>query len=818
MQNKRLFITMIAAFLMISSSLAIVIDYNNSDNVSGDSVDYSDWIKISTPEQLSQIGEGDYPLDGKYVLTDNINFTGKDLNGGFDFVIMVDYRDNQIELDLRLFHPFKKGETPRPLSTSNTMIFVNGTAGTLNGNAITFNIVPSENMKVVVNGVCDNVPSNPGTKMNFAVATEISLDDNDHAEYIAHSNGNMDPLCSTTPFTGKFHGNGHKIIGLETAVFVSSGSAYSALFGRVNGATFDGIGLIGGSSVAASSSRSCAGGFIGNNFPAIGSDTTIITNCYNTGDVTATSDITSSAGGLVGYIDSDLTITMTDCYNTGSISATKTSSSYVGGLVGCAGNGPTITMTDCYNTGNMSALSTGGLISYTGSGSTITMTDCYNTGNMSALSAGGLLDTIAGGISSTITVTNCYNTGNVSSSSTAGGLISSIGSSSSSTITATNCYNTGNVSSSTASESSVGGLVGFSHNIMMTNCYNTGNISSSTTSLSYNSSAGGLLGRGYSTLTNCYNTGDVTSTATTTSYAGGLVGFDGTLEMTNCYNRGDVTSTATTTSSYAGGLAGIAADGTITNCYNIGTVSGSTTLSGGIAGLSDLIQIFNCYFLDDGTELKLIGSSTNTKIDDNTVTANPSGSLSKMALQNKTSYNDGTIGTVKGWDFANIWHMVGNGNSNDGFPLLRSLVISVQPKDVVSANVANNVFSIRLSFDSGFADLQWQKKVNNDWNNIQGETNTTFTTNAQNEFGDEFRCKIKLQDGTIFLSGSAFLLKASIDDPGTDDPGTDGPGDEDGNGNGGDDGDDNMMLYIGIAAVAAVAVIGVVYFMFIRKP
>jgi len=624
MAKKNALMVAIAAFLMISSSLAIVIDYNNSNDVSGDSVDYSDWIKISDPEQLSKIGSGEwteivggeeikhnYPVDGKYVLMNDIIFTDKDtgidvdLNGGFD--IEIEIVNNASTLELFLLYA---GTSSALYSDDNMIISVNGLVLEETDAADLWFIfdsgvdVSNIPLNIIAYGTVNYLPAALGaTNPNFYIAATLEFgEDTDPTDYVApgiSSNGNMDPLCAEDPFTGTFHGNGKKIIGLETVVY-SDGDSYSGLFAKAEGATFDGIELIDGYSVAISSSstssaNSYAGGLVGNGGG-------IMTNCYNTGDVSSSGTI-SSAGGLVGYGNTSSTITMTDCYNTGDVAASGTVS-YAGGLVGRSSDAITMTMTNCYNTGDVTTISTsrssnaGGLVGY---GNT-TMTDCHNTGNVTATSSSST--SCASGLvgSGSTTMTNCYNEGNVIATafrnSYAGGLVGNGGG------TITNCYNMGDISASTSTtetnlNSYAGGLVGYGTNTLtmtMTDCYNMGDVTASTSYPYSYSYAGGLVGYGSSTvtMTDCYNTGDVMATWG----AGGLVGVGiETITMENCYNMGDVT--ASSPSSNAGGLVGYGNSTiTMTNCYNMGDISASGTPShaGGLVGFGNkAITMENCY-------------------------------------------------------------------------------------------------------------------------------------------------------------------------------------------------------------------------------
>lgn len=113
-------------------------------------------------------------------------------------------------------------------------------------------------------------------------------------------------------------------------------------------------------------------------------------------------DITSvqAAGGLVGSVDYYAVFTL--CYNTGNITST-TDNTFLGagGLIGC-----------CYSTGGEALPS-------------VEISESYNRGNISAPCAGGLL-----GVTYEIKLTNVYNAGSVSGNKYSGSIFaySSVGS------------------------------------------------------------------------------------------------------------------------------------------------------------------------------------------------------------------------------------------------------------------------------------------------------------------------------------------------------------------------------------------------------
>ena len=493
MTSRKTSVIMIAMFLVLSSSMAVIMTAGDED-FDAETTDYTNWIKISTPEQLSKIGStaadtGDYPINGKYVLTKDIDFTNEDRNGGFDLTIQAVYSASKVTITLKV------GDT---LLTSalSMVVSVNGTtqaivAGSSSSEAIA---IEGKIAKVVVGGEAGNAP---GSKSTFAAAVTFNFNGPSSQNKIINSNGNMDPLTPIDGFKGVFHGNGYKIIGLNTASFNPSGDTYNGLFARIGEVTtFDGISLDGGSSVSTSSSLSppssaIAGGLIGYGNIAV---TTTIANCYNTGDISASSSGGSPyAGGLFGYVTGDVIIK--NSHNAGDVSVSSiTGFMFAGGL---GARNETVTITNCYNTGNISASSfftsassppdafVGGLIGR--ENSNIEIKNSYNAGvlfisvsstRMSSstdLYIGGLIGRPMGG---TTMIIDSYNTGDIFASSTvplsdlyAGGLVG--GNESPLRATITNCYNVGKMSTSaSASNDCTSGLIGrMSIDSSITNCY-----------------------------------------------------------------------------------------------------------------------------------------------------------------------------------------------------------------------------------------------------------------------------------------------------------------------------------------------------------
>jgi len=359
-------------------------------------------------------------------------------------------------------------------------------------------------------------------------------------------------------FKGNFNGNGKIITELKIN---RSTLNYVGLFGRVEGALFENLGIVD----VEVTGRTYAGGLVG------GCAETKISGCYVTGYLKNE----GSGGMLVGSLYNSSSLI--NCYTEGKVESPK---GIIGGLVGDASTlmEPRLMIRNCYSSCNVSSNSNyvGGLVGITNLADII---DCYATGNVTgpqvliadAGDAGGL----AGRIDKT-TLINCSATGEVKSLARTGGLV---GFSNDSEIT--DCFATGKVIGSQG----VGGLAG-SHNGTIKDCFATGNVYGRST-------VGGLVGYagkyGYSIITsfilNCYATGYISINSefdpALASYVGGLVGTNYGA-ISNCYSKGSVMGTGS-----VGGLVGDNYKGSISHCYTTGKITGNTSggeVLGGLVG------------------------------------------------------------------------------------------------------------------------------------------------------------------------------------------------------------------------------------------
>ena len=326
-------------------------------------------------------------------------------------------------------------------------------------------------------------------------------------------------------YYGNFDGNGYVVKNMTITV-VGSDTVYAGLFGQASNSEIKNVGMANSSINISSSSYSYAGGIIGRVNSSSATSYVTLSNCYNAGDISASTTAVSSfsyAGGFIGYTYYH-SITISNCYNTGDISSSSSFYAYAGGFIGSFSSSAAspITISHCHNTGDIGA-SNASSYAYAGgfigdaSTSSVTISNCHNTGDIGASNAssyayaGGFIGSVN---SFSMTISNCYNTGDISARYCAGGIIGYI---SYSTVLyfviIDSCYNTGDIST-TSFHAYTGGIIGFanttstSSSITISNCYYLNNITSA-------------VGEGSPTLTNVISLTD-TQMRQQSSY----VGFD----------------------------------------------------------------------------------------------------------------------------------------------------------------------------------------------------------------------------------------------------------------------------------------------------
>jgi hypothetical protein len=306
-----------------------------------------------------------------------------------------------------------------------------------------------------------------------------------------------------------------------------------------------------------------------------------IINSSNSGTVTVIGSMSHSgaypsASGIVSYLNGGK---ITNCYNTGEISASNGENIYLGGIIGYT---YAATVDTCYNTGKISVSDAeyayvGGV---TGDQYYASVTASYNTGKVSASNA---YVAYIGGISgenNDSSVNTSYNTGNVSVSDAEWANVGGISGENNDSSVDT-CYNTGKISVSDAEYAYVGGVTGDQYYASVNTSYNAGDISVNDIG---SVGIGGIVGwNDRATVEKCYNTGNINidNVETGGAYIGGIIGYNDTYED----------------------------NGAVKECYNLGTISisGENTdevIKGGIIGYEKYMKtVANNY---DGTGIGAI--------------------------------------------------------------------------------------------------------------------------------------------------------------------------------------------------------------------
>ena len=204
----------------------------------------------------------------------------------------------------------------------------------------------------LVNGILSGVEQNASA--NAVLTVNITVNENllDSLQYDAEGNvSNGSDFISWTPiadcmgdiigYSGTFDGNNKTVSGL----YFNGNSPRIGLFGSSEAdGNIKNVGVVDSY-------------FKGNEFVGgvCGRNVGTITNCYNTGNLTAINP-TAAIGGICGINDNGGTIA--NCYNTGTVTATGSTAS-VGGVCGCS----MAPISNCYNIGTVTATGSGADIS-----------------------------------------------------------------------------------------------------------------------------------------------------------------------------------------------------------------------------------------------------------------------------------------------------------------------------------------------------------------------------------------------------------------------------------------------------------------------
>ena len=284
-----------------------------------------------------------------------------------------------------------------------------------------------------------------------------------------------------TNFCGTFDGDGHTVSGLniDDAVWANNDYVYAGFFGCVSNGTIENVNITGKMSFTKESTTRSNGYtktvYVGGAV-SYGYNTVKIINVDTDIDYTGVSAAMSDFGGIVSYMYKG---SVTDCTASGKYDVEEVNgASYgaAGGIIGVIGNSSNFDISSCVS--NVDITSSlrfiGGIIGYRNQGAT-TVEDCTNNGNIKARPVTSASEMSIGGI--------------VGYTSTGG-----------SSDRISNVVNNGNIQtvSSNGGKSSLivnaGGIAGWNFNSAISNAYNTGNIIIPYNDESVNINAAGLVG------------------------------------------------------------------------------------------------------------------------------------------------------------------------------------------------------------------------------------------------------------------------------------------------------------------------------------
>lgn len=544
---------------------------------------------------------------------------------------------------------------------------------------------------------------------------------------------------SSGAFTGVFDGNGHTITNLNIGEITNrydNLGLFAVNNGTISNLTIDAniignsenIGIIAGSGTGTISNcitsgnitgsfSSCVGGIVGKG--------ATISNCVSNCDINVTykdASIPTSPSVFIGGIVGHSTGNISNCNFKGSIKVPEVTC--CGGIVGYIING---SITNCENSSsiNVKAYYLGGIVGYNiysnikgcGNKSDISFTYPFSLSFDAPVEAriGGLIGYNYGGTTTKYSVTDCYNEGVISLSATnttVGGLIGE-----NYVQNVKNCYNTGNITNVSKTGACTGGLIGINSKSNIESCYSEGDITQTAAPLRYWTTAsnyryanisGGLIGKNENNniIKNCYSNGNISTTTkkypgqnTYYSYSGGLIGYnysstENSLAIVNSFAIVNIRSEVATSNDalgdeYLGGFIGqnYSTD-YIKNCYCIAKISPLNTNTKQYTdafSVSDSLNYENCFY--------------NNSIDIYTSTV--AYGLTDNEMKNTENYTF--------WDFDTTWKI--DPEINNGYPNLTStsqtitgieisdtsamlivgetkkLTISVLPETVINKNV-----------------------------------------------------------------------------------------------------------------------------------
>lgn len=711
----------LAMGIVLMLAMGAMLPMYMSDDSNGD----PDAIEIATYEDLQAIGsDGQHPIDGSYILTDDINATDKG-----EFKPIGNMSSNPKKM---MFTGTFDGDDHKIIglktSTVGITASLSGLFGLLGPNAVVKDLTLTGGESTAVQGKFSMGAYAGGIAgMAWAMGTGDITITNCHnentvtatAEADKGAMGNYETLANASAggivgyaFEEEYTFEGEYTINISDCTNTGDVTAHGA---TKSSWVTDPLRMGTKSAVSIVS----AGGIVGNF--SIDSQPSI-RNCTNDGNVTAEanaemnvdtgvtdndmwpdkvqgvrvySTANANAGGIVGLIDEnsnhildkkDKILTMENCTNNGNVNSdanAKTNATIAvdKDLAGEYENKDGILevtkveelKVDIYSNATSSS---GGICGYMKQNETANITQCGNTGKVDSSSDTNNQGTadVAPGLEMNVTVSKIAGSA-AASGGTIGYLYVGAQTTAPGTVSVFDSYNKGDTSTDvacTAEDSATdlmsytGGMIGYvegdNGELSIGECFNEGNISALEPSVGSNPTADIRVGEG--------------------GLIGGAGLINSNMTFKDCYNVGDVSYSADVgdMTDDIGGIIGYLntenSSTVVENCYNegqLGDASGSNgtgTSIGGITGLIDSNDLgqgseyknVNCYYLEDKGASKLIGN-----IDDDTT--DPQGMRTSEQMRSEDTSTNG--GTFDNWDFDTVWGIYPE--LNDGYPILEPL-------------------------------------------------------------------------------------------------------------------------------------------------
>ena len=292
------------------------------------------------------------------------------------------------------------------------------------------------------------------------------------------TNSNNDCAISSTPFTGVFDGDNHKITGFNPTVVLGTNKTFG-LFCAISGATIKNVGLDGIMTVSATG-QADAGMLVGTSYNSTVRNVKVSGKLVSTGTSVAKR---FSLGAVCGFamakekintVFEGATVNVEVEAVGGSNQANGATCAMYGGVVGFAtavnaADNSVVIIKDCVNNGDMKVTlgRCSGIVATANTGTTIQ--DCTNNGDQINKIKDGRLGNIVCNVSHYCTLINCVNNGDIDATvegykGTVGGIFALAGSANGCTITGGGNYGTIRTLSTAGTKLKYVGLLWANHN------------------------------------------------------------------------------------------------------------------------------------------------------------------------------------------------------------------------------------------------------------------------------------------------------------------------------------------------------------------